>query len=95
VEIRAPALRFDILMLVTIKIIVVLKEKPFVLLVIYRHFGRTCCPNLPSEYNSIVTDFLKALLGNGSINTFQHATVGAVFYMWSVARQQPAGQWTD
>jgi hypothetical protein len=28
---------------------------------------------------NIVTDLLKALLGNGSVNTFQHATMGAVF----------------
>jgi hypothetical protein len=26
-----------------------------------------------------VTDSLKALLDNGSVNTFQHATMGAVF----------------
>jgi hypothetical protein len=26
-----------------------------------------------------VTDLLKALLGKGSVNTFQHATMGAVF----------------
>jgi hypothetical protein len=30
-----------------------------------------------------MTDFLKALLGNGSVNTFQHATTGEVL---SIAR---------
>jgi hypothetical protein len=34
---------------------------------------------------SIVVDLLKALLGNGSVNTSQQPTIGAVF---SISRQQ-------
>jgi hypothetical protein len=29
--------------------------------------------------SNIVTNLLKALLGNGTVNTFQHGTMGAVF----------------
>jgi hypothetical protein len=39
----------------------------------------------------IVTHLLKPLQGNGSVNMFQHATMGAVL---SIARQQPARKWT-
>jgi hypothetical protein len=35
----------------------------------------------------IVTDLPKALLGNGSVNMFQHVTIGVVF---SVDKQQLA-----
>jgi hypothetical protein len=34
-------------------------------------------------YIHTVTDCLKALLGSGSLNTFKHATVRAMFSMWS------------
>jgi hypothetical protein len=35
--------------------------------------------NYSTLYKNIVTDLPKALLGNGSVNTFQQATMGAVF----------------
>jgi 7-cyano-7-deazaguanine synthase in queuosine biosynthesis len=44
------------------------------------------CYKLSTMKNKyIVTDFIKALLGNGSVNTSQHATIKeeAVLSMWS------------
>jgi hypothetical protein len=47
--------------------------------------------NVYAIYICIVTDLIKGLLGNRSVNTFQHtrhATIEeAVFCMWSVSRK--------
>jgi hypothetical protein len=49
----------------------------------------TCKKHRNTQCDYIVTDLLKSLLGNGSVNTFQHTRGHArveVFSMWSVSR---------